>query len=324
MKPIAARDPHKLGLLALGVGVIIGALVIVASVVTFGTTGYTAVLAQTAGLRVGEDIQVSGVPVGEVTGIELDGDTVKVSFKMSSDIHLGPETRATVKVATLLGTHYLQIEPKGSGDLTDDTIPLAQTSVPYNLQDVLEEGTSRLEELDAEKLAAALTAMSDSLEGSADDLGPALTGVTRLSTMISDRSDQSTELLRAARAVTEQLSTSSDDILGLMEQTNLVLTEINARRDAIHRLLVESTRLSDNLVTIVDATKADIQPALRDFERSLATLKAEDKKLQYVLEVMAPAVRYITNATGQGPWIDLILPNTTGFLPNDVECKGGC
>jgi len=324
MKPIATRDPHKLGLLAIGVAILVGALVLVASVVSFGTTGYTAVLSQTAGLRVGEDVQVSGVPVGEVTGIELAGDTVKVSFRMSSDIHLGPETRATVKVATLLGTHYLQIEPKGGGELADGTIPLAQTSVPYNLQDVLEEGTSRVEALDAEKLAAALTAMSQSLEGSADDLGPALTGVTRLATMISDRSEQGTELLRAARAVTEQLSSSSEDILGLMEQTNLVLAEITARREAIHRLLVESTRLSTNLVSIIDATKADIAPALRDFELSLATLKAEDEKLQHVLELMAPSVRYLTNASGQGPWIDLVLPNETGMLPNDVECKAGC
>jgi len=323
MKPIAQRDPFKLGLLAIAVGLLVMAFVVGLSIVSFGTKSYTAMLAQTAGLRVGEDVQVAGVPVGEVTGIELAGDQVKVTFNADQDLHLGGETTAAVKVATLLGTHYLQVDPKGTGDLAGGTIPIGQTSVRYNLQDVLEEGTSRLEELDADKLAAALTAMSTSIEGSGDDLGAALTGVARLSTMITDRSGQTTDLLRAARSVTEQLSSSSDDILGLMQQTNLVLAEVTARRDAIHRLLVESTRLSNNLVSIVEATRADIRPALRDFERALATLKAQDRQLKHVLEVMAPAVRYLTNASGQGPWIDLYMPDS-GLTPNDLQCKAGC
>ena len=323
MKPIAQRDPFKLGLLAVAAGLMVMALVVAISVVSFGTRSYTAMLAQTAGLREGEDVQVAGVPVGEVTGIELAGDQVKVTFNADRNLHLGQETTASVKVATLLGTHYLQIDPRGSGDLTDGTIPIGQTSVPYNLQDVLEEGTSRLEELDADKLAAALTAMSTSIEGSGDDLGAALTGVSRLSTVITDRSGQTTALLRAARSVTEQLSSSSDDILGLMRQTNLVLAEVTSRREAIHRLLVESTRLSNNLVSIVEATRADIRPALRDFEAALATLKAQDRQLKHVLEVMAPAVRYLTNATGQGPWVDLYLPDN-GLTPNDLQCKAGC
>jgi phospholipid/cholesterol/gamma-HCH transport system substrate-binding protein len=323
MKPVAQRDPFRLGLVAIGIGALVAGLVVVLSVVSFGTRSYTAVLAQTAGLRVGEDVQVAGVPVGEITGLELAGDAVEVSFNASKDIHLGPETTASVKVATLLGTHYLQIDPQGAGDLPGDTIPLGQTSVPYNLQDVLEQGTSRLEELDADKLAQALTAMSDTLSSAGSDLGPALTGVSRLSTMVATRSEQTRALLRAARKVTEQLSNSSSDLLGLMEQTNLVVSEVTARREAIHRLLVESTQLSRNLVSIVEATKADIRPALRDFGIALTTLKAQDRQLKHVLEVMAPAIRYVTNATGSGPWVDLHPPDT-GLTPNDVQCKGGC
>ena len=67
-----ARDPFKIGVVALVVGALIAALVVVTSLVSFGTKSYTAVLAQTAGLRVGESVEVHGVPVGEVTSIKLD------------------------------------------------------------------------------------------------------------------------------------------------------------------------------------------------------------------------------------------------------------
>ena len=65
---------------------------------------------------------------------------------LDSDVDLGSRTEATVKVATLLGTHYLEVDPSGTGALADGTIPLERTSVPYNLQDVMESGARALDE----------------------------------------------------------------------------------------------------------------------------------------------------------------------------------
>ncbi|MCW2795853.1 MCE family protein [Nocardioides sp.] len=317
MKALVERDPFRIGLLAIAGAAVIALLVVVLSVVSFGTTTYTAVLEHTAGLRTGEDVQVAGVSVGEVTGIDLVEDHVVVTFHLDNNLELGSRTSAAVKVATLLGTHYLQVDPEGSGSLAGNEIPLARTSVPYNLQDVLEQGTAKLEDLDPVVLAKALTAVSNTFERSGDDVGPALQGVARLSELISRRNDQTGELLRAARTVTDELNNDSGDILGLMRQTNLVVSEITARRAAIHQLLVETTTLARALTAIITQTRADLEPALRNLDVALVSLRAQDRSLQHVLEVMAPAVRYVANATGNGPYLDLYLKGPT--LPADDE-----
>ncbi len=322
MKPLSERDPFRIGIVAIIIGGLIGLGILVLSVVSFGTTSYTAVIEHTAGLRKGEDVQVHGVSVGEVTGVRLMDTDVEVSFVLDKDIELGSETSAAVKVATLLGTHYLEISPQGSGELAGATIPLERTAVPYNLQDVIEGGAEQLEELDAVQLAKALTATSDTLAASGDDIGPALAGVSRLSEVLSQRTEQTGELLRAARAVTDQLSRSSGDIVGLMEQTNLVVSEITARREAIHRLLVETTSLARALTAIVAETKDDLRPALVDINLALDTLNAQDDALERVLEVMAPAMRYVANASGSGPFIDLYTLEPA--LPTDDQlCRLG-
>ena len=51
--------------------------------------------------------------------------------------------------------------------------------MPYNLQDVLEQGTSALDQLDPALLARALTATSDALGASGEEVGPALDGIAR-------------------------------------------------------------------------------------------------------------------------------------------------
>lgn len=322
MTPLTARDPFKIGLVAILVGGLLGLSVLAFTLISFGATSYTAMLAQTAGLRVGEDVKVHGVPVGQVKAIELAGKQVKVTFTVDSDVRLGNETSAAVKVATLLGTHYLDVAPAGSGDL--DTIPMSRTSVPYNLQDVLEKGTGALEELDPLLLAKALTEASKTLRATGEGLGPALEGVARLSEAVTERSGQTAQLLTAARGVTDQLSASSGDIVDLMTQANLVIEEITSRREAIHTLLTETTGLARNLGGIIADTKADIAPAFRQLNQVLGTLRAQDKVLKDLLEDLAPAVRYVANATGNGPWGDLYVPDGA-FPPDDVRCRqGGC
>lgn len=322
MKALSARDPFRIGLVAIAAGAVLALLVLLFTVVDLGSRSYTAVLAQTAGLRAGEDVEVYGVPVGEVKSVELDGDVVKVRFVVKSGIELGNRSTAAVKVATLLGTHYLAVTPAGSGRL--ETIPLERTSVPFNLQDVLEKGTASLEELDPELLAKALTEASKTLGATSEEIGPALTGIARLSEAVQRRSDQTGDLLTAARDVTTQLATSSADLVVLMRQANLVITEITRRREAIHTLLVETTTLATNLAGVVDDTRQDMGPALRQLNAVLKTLRDEDATLKDVLAKIAPTVRYFANATGNGPWGDLWLKDPA-LPPDDVACRlGSC
>ena len=322
MKALGRRDPFRIGLVALAGGVVIALLVVMTTFVSFGTRSYSAVLAQTAGLRPGEDVEVYGVPKGKVKSVELAGDKVVVRFVVDKGVELGSATTAAVKVATLLGTHYLAVTPGGSGRL--DRIPLAHTSVPFNLQDVLEKGTASLEKLDPELLARALTETSKTLTATSDQIGPALTGIARLSEAVQDRSDQTGALLAAARSVTGQLSASSTDIVTLMRQADLVITEITKRRQAIHTLLVETTTLADNLGGVIDQTKQDLGPAFRQLNAVLQTLRDEDATLKDVLDKIAPTVRYFANATGNGPWADLWLKDPA-LPPDDAGCRlGGC
>jgi phospholipid/cholesterol/gamma-HCH transport system substrate-binding protein len=323
MIDLGRRDPFRVGLVTIAAGAVLGLLVLMFTFVSFGTRSYTAVLEQTAGLRAGEDVEVYGVPKGEVKSIELAGDVVKVRFVLDEDLDLGDRSTAAVKVATLLGTHYLAVTPAGSGRA--DTIPLDRTSVPFNLQDVLEKGTANLEQLDPELLARALTEASRTITATHEEIGPALTGIARLSEAVQRRSDQTGALLAAARSVTGQLAASSTDIVGLMRQANLVIGEITTRRDAIHRLLVETTTLAGNLAAIVDQTREDMAPALRQLNSVLKTLRDEDATLKDVVARIAPTVRYFANATGNGAWADLWLKDPA-LPPDDLSCRlgGGC
>jgi phospholipid/cholesterol/gamma-HCH transport system substrate-binding protein len=302
---------------------LLGALILAISVISFGTNSYQAELEHTAGLRAKEGVQVAGVEVGEVTDVRLAGRHVVVDFTLDKDIHLGRGTTAAVRVGTLLGTHYLAVMPTGAGHLPNDTIPLAQTSVPFNLQDVIDEGTGALEELDGETVSEALSIVADTLKAAGPELVPAFRGVTRISAVISKREDQFADLLEASTSISNQLAESTDDLADLMDQSNLVIDELMRRREAIGDLLDDVLAITSTINKIMDDNADELRPMLKNLDDVVGVLNARDQQLKTAIHKLAVTSRYFANATGDGPFINLYF---TDNIPNKLRCglPGSC
>lgn len=326
MKALADRSPRTTGLVGIAVLVALAVVVAGLAAMTPGKRTYTVLLEHTAGLRVGEEVQVAGVEAGEVTDIVLQPRDVKVSFTLDEHYRLGADTQAEVKVATLLGTHFLLITPQGAGTLRDGVIPMGQARVPYNLQDVLDDVVPELDELDASLVAESFDVLADTLEPSKEELLPALEGIRDLSTTIDLRSDQLGHLLEAAEGVTRQLADSSGDIIGLMRQSDLILDELRQRRAVIAKLLRDTTALGRALQGTLEDTRADTGPLLRDLRRVIRVLRKHDASLTRGVRSLAVASRYFANASGNGPWLDQHLPtgipdNLYCGLPSEERCR---
>ena len=321
MKPIYQYDKYRTGLVAFGALALLVAVVIGDSRLNIGARGYSAQLANTGGLRVSEPVQVAGVNVGKVTSIKLGGDKVDIEFTVDKDIRLGDQTRLDIKVATLLGTHFLAVTPAGAGDIGDKPIPVAQTHVPFNLQDVIEQGTPEVNEFDVDAIERSFQEMAKILDVAGDDVKPALVQVGKLSSLIASRSDDLGDLLKATSEVSKQLTESSDDIIALMKASDLILDTLNSRRDAIHKLLVDVSTLGTELNAIVTENRADLGPVLKNLNVVIATLKKNEKVVGKAVDNLAIAGRYVANAAGGGPFVNLYAKG--GSLPDNASCGRG-
>ena len=304
------------------IATVIGTLFVAAiSFVPFGQQEYTAILQHTAGIRVSEEVQVAGVSSGEVRGIELDGHQVRVTFTLDEDIRLGRSTTASVKVATLLGSHFLEVKPAGDGSLPDDTIALENTTVPFNLQDVVEGAAGELEDLDAKTVSESLQVVADTLRDTPDETRAAIDGVARLSEVAARRTDQMSALLASAEQVTGQLARNSTEIIDLLKQSSLVLEELTKRRDVLHAMLVDARRLATEVSGVLADNEKELEPLMRDFSASLENLRSQEKNINASITGLATMSRYFANAAGNGPWIDLHVPVGLGDnLTCGLEC----
>lgn len=269
-----------------------------------GKDVYTAEFAQAAGLSVGDQVTVAGVRVGRVSSMRLAGDHVAVGLEIDDDIPLGSATRASVKLTTLLGARYVDLQPAGSKDLSDHRIPLANTEVPYDLQAALQDATTTFEAVDAEKIAQSMTTLSTQLAGAPEVLPQALQNIEHLSSVIASRRDQIYDLLRSTEQVAELLGNQQRSLGLLMTQGREVLGDLAARKDLVVRLIDATTKLVNQLRPVLIGDRQRIDELMNNLDGMLSAVGRNDALLRSTLQLMPVTVRNFANATGNGNEFD--------------------
>lgn len=283
-----------------------------------GKTTYEADFAQAAGLSAGDQVTVAGVHVGSVKGLRLDGDKVVVTLEVDKNVHLGAATHAAIKLTTLLGARYVEVRPTGSGELTDKRIPLANTEVPYSLQDSLQDATTTFEAVDAEKIAQSMTSLSQQLQGAPEILPQALDNVAHLSSVLAGRRDEIGELLRSTQQIAELLGNQQRSLGVLMTQGRDVLGDLAARKEMIVRLIDATTKLVNQLQPVLMGDRAQIDELLANLSGILTSVGKNDALFRNTLQMMPVPLRNFTNATGNGNEFD--FSSSGGTLIDSVMC----
>ncbi len=129
----------------LGAFVLIGAMVFLVFSYSKGDAGtvsgyhLSANFSGIGGLKVGDEVQVSGVKVGQVYSIDLDPTQylAKVTLEIDDHIHLPDDTAAMISSQSLLGGRYMALEPGGSPDMLEDGGEILYTQAPQNLEELL-------------------------------------------------------------------------------------------------------------------------------------------------------------------------------------------
>jgi phospholipid/cholesterol/gamma-HCH transport system substrate-binding protein len=307
MKPFRERNPVIIGF----IGFAVIAMLLVAAfradrlpIIGAGDT-YHAEFSEIGGLKSGNEVRVAGVPVGKVRDIELDGNKVKVTFKVDKGTRLGRDTAAEIRIRTLLGAQFLALQPSGSGRLEKGgTIPESRTTPPYDVVQAFSDLSTTTEALDVDQISQALETLSDVAAQTPEEFRGAIRGVSDLSRNLAARDEQINTLLKNLKKVTGVINARDDQLVALVKDSSVLFDAISARREAIHRLLVSTQEISAQLTGLVKDTEADLQPALRQLRTVTTMLARNEQSLDRALTVMPGFLRVFANLLGNGPWFD--------------------
>ncbi|WSS24289.1 MCE family protein [Streptomyces sp. NBC_01190] len=327
-RPLRDRNPVLVG----AVGLLVLALISLATYhadalpLIGGGRTYTADFTEAAGLRSGNEVRVAGVKVGKVTGVALDGDRVKVTFAVDH-VWIGDASTAAIGIKTLLGEKYVAVDPLGSrAQDPARPIPSSRTTSPYDVTQAFDGLGHTLGAIDTRQLAASFQAISDTFKDTPASVRSAATGLSSLSRTISSRDAQLADLLSGSRQLTKTLAQQDGRFQQLISDGDLLLGEIQSRRDAVHALLTGTQNLGVQLGGLVADNDRQLAPTLDALDRVTDVLLANQSSLDRALALAGPYYRLVGNTLGNGRWFDSYLCQLVpkNYLPPGTPPATGC
>ena len=298
-------------------------IVICVLIVAFGYTtlpfypqgkSYEAYFADAGGISPGNDVNVSGIAVGKVTGVALAGDVAKVTFTVNRKVRLGDQTLASIKTDTVLGERSLAVTPRGGGSVT--SIPIGRTTVPYTLNMALQDLGQNSSELDKGQLNQALGVLTDSLRDATPQLRRTLDGVASLSRSINANDEALGQLLAHAQSVTKVLADRAGQVNQIVNDGNQLFAALDERRAALSNLITGIDDVSRQLSGFVADNRREFGPALTKLNLVLDNLLERREHISQAIRRLPPYATALGESVGSGSGFNVNLPNA---VPNITQ-----
>ena len=236
-----------------------------------------------------------------------------------NDVALGKNSRAVIKVATILGSRYLALEPEDGGTLPDNTFDLAHTEVPYDLQEALADVTTTYEQVDTDAFAKSLGILGTQMQGLPAVVPEAMRNIQTLSTVIADRRDQLGALLKSTDMVSSTLERQHANIAAMINQGQELIGRFVERSATFHAMMAALTNLVNTLSTTVVTNRGELDQTITNLRQLSDLLAQHDDLLRSTLQAGPVALRGFANASGTGNAVRLQHAERSGHRLLDVR-----
>jgi len=223
-------------------------------------------------LDVGSEVRASGVKVGSVASIDLDGDVAKVGLDLDDAVlPVHKDATLTIRPINLLGENFVELDAgSDSAPVLEGEVPVSQTSKDVTLQallDTFDDPTSAgLATLVAE-LGKGVEGRGGELAQAIEQLGPVMQQIDALGDVLRSQNDTLSNLVANADPIAQAVSGPEGRRLDRMiEQATDTLHSLSVQKQAIRDTIAElpaTLKEARTTLTALDTVADSTTPTLR-------------------------------------------------------------
>jgi phospholipid/cholesterol/gamma-HCH transport system substrate-binding protein len=254
-------------------------------------------------LKAGQDVRISGVPVGTVKSVSLNPDnSVDVAFDVNDKYQLYTSTRAAVRYENLVGDRYLEIL-SGPGELRK--LPPGGTIVRENTQPALDLdallGGLRpvLKGLDGSKVNEISNAVIELLQGQGGALSNLLASTSAFTQNLAARDQLIGDLITNLNTVLGTVDEKGAQFDATVDKLQQLITGLAEGRDPIAGAIPPLASATNDLTEVLETSRRPLQGVLenvRPFAQRFDERKAE------VNEIIEPLAENYLRLNGLGAY----------------------
>ncbi|MDQ2638516.1 MAG: MCE family protein [Actinomycetota bacterium] len=223
----------------------------------FGIGQYrvTVELPAAGGLYQQANVTYRGSKVGRVAAVRLTNSGVVADLDLDSAVKIPSDLEAAVHSQSAVGEQYVALIPRNGAapPLKDgDVIPLARTSVPPNMNDLLDATNRALHAIPGDNVKVVLGEAYTAIGGLGPELSRLVNGAARLATDARAHQDELTSLIDTAPEVLASQSDTSDAIQGWTSHVASITSQLQRHDESLRAILDVGPSTADEARQLVD------------------------------------------------------------------------
>ena len=197
----------------------------------------------------GARVSMTGVQIGEVTGIDYHGDQARLALRLhrSSLASIPADVVARITSTTVFGAKYVSLSapptPAVARLAAGATIDISHVTVEINT--VFEQLTDLMRAVDPAQLEATLGALATALQGRGERLGTAVDHASGVLTQLNAADPGIGELLRTAAPTATLYGDISPELMRTLSALTTTGTTISDEQQQLKNALSSATRVAD-------------------------------------------------------------------------------
>lgn len=269
----------------------------------------TAFFPNVAGLYKDNDVAVLGMPVGQVTSVQQQGNRVKVTFTIDKNVPVPVDATPAIVNTSIVTTRHIELTPAYSGGpkLTDGAIMKNEGRSPVAVGDLFDAVDRLVTSLSTDKdgqgpIADLVDITSGTTTGNGERIREAINQLGSATNVFAGNGDQLTQVIKNTQKITGALTANypkmtqfSSSISQVAQMLGQQAPGLTATLDDLNQTLLNTSEfLKNNSTTISDSTGrlSALVNNLNDYSRQVVeTIDVAPLLFQNLANTVSPEQR---------------------------------
>lgn len=296
-----------------------------------GKMTITALMADSAGLFVGNEVGILGVPVGKVTAIEPDGENVRVTLEIDGDQAVPADAGAVVVARSVATDRYVELTPvydQGARMRSGAVIDQSRTRTPVDFDDVLgalntfATGIAGSKET-RDAIKNILEAGSGAVAGRGADFNRAVTSLGAAVDSISGQRANITSTVRSLDVLTTTIAQNQGLVREFITQISSASQLLADERENFQAALRSLGSAVELVAEFAHDNRAQLVGALDKSTDLMTSLMTKKDRLTETMEVMPLALQNLSAILRNGELLVRVDPTVLLPIANLVDSLCG-
>lgn len=275
------------------------------------TYSLTAHFDDATGLLVGDNVKVSGVPVGKVTGVSTEEGKAKVEVEIRSSHPLPADSSIALRWRNLIGQRYVYLYPGNAPVMFEDGATVEDTTSVIDLGQLFNELGPIVAAVDERQVNEFLDTITQALEGNEASISRTLDDLAFLVQGLGDRDEAIGRLIENVEIVARTLADRDTQIETMLDNLAALSQTFSDNTALLQTALSEIGQFNGNLSALLEANRVEIDGIIAKLDTTLNTVESE----------LGPLGRSLAGLDDQAAATFRTSSYGT-FLNEDIRCAG--